>query len=144
MNLVISNLVHCRRTRIFLAAEVYYTGLESDLQQQLGNIESAYPGYDEYRYDLAEIGHDPFELISYLTALYEDFTIAEVRQPLNALFNRQYKLTVTETVETRYQTEIRTDTWTETDPETGATTAYSDTYTVEVPYDYHILNVQID
>jgi len=76
-----------------LAAEAYYTGLESGLRQKIGKIETTHPGYDEYRYNLAEIGHDPFELMSYLTALYEDFTIAKARPALDALFNRQYKLT---------------------------------------------------
>lgn len=126
-----------------LAAEAYYVGLESELRQKVGSIERDYPGYDEYRYDLAEIGHDPFELISYLTALYEDFTADEVQSALDALFDRQYKLTVTETVETRYRTETRTDTWTETDPVTGETVTYTDTYEVEVPYDYYILNVTL-
>lgn len=126
-----------------LAAEAYYIGLESELRQEIDNIESTHPGYDEYRYNLAEIGHDPFELISYLTALHEDFTIAEARPALDALFDRQYTLTVTETVETRYRTETRTDTWTETDPVTGETTTYTDTYEVEVPYDYYILTVTL-
>lgn len=126
-----------------LAAEAYYIGLESDLRREIDNIESAYPGYDEYRYNLAEIGHDPFELISYLTALYEDFTADKVQSALDALFDRQYKLTVTETVETRYRTETRTDTWTETDPVTGETVTHTDTYEVEVPYDYYILNVAL-
>lgn len=126
-----------------LAAEAYYVGLESELRQKVGSIERDYPGYNEYRYDIAEIGHDPFELISFLTALYEDFTADEVQSALDALFDRQYKLTVTETVETRYRTETRTDTWTETDPVTGETVTYTDTYEVEVPYDYYILNVTL-
>lgn len=126
-----------------LAAEAYYVGLESELRQKVGSIERDYPGYDEYRYDLAEIGHDPFELISYLAALYEDFTADEVQSALDALFDRQYKLTVTETVETRYRTETRTDTWTETDPVTGETVTYTDTYEVEVSYNYYILNVTL-
>lgn len=126
-----------------LAAEAYYVGLESGLRQKISRIEITHPGYDEYRYDLAEVGHDPFELISYLTALYEDFTIVEARPALDVLFNRQYKLTLTETVETRYRTETRTDTWTETDPETGETETHYYTYEVEVPYDYHILTVTL-
>ena len=107
-----------------LAAEAYYVGLENELQQEINDIESTYPDCDEYRYDLAEIGHNPFELISYLTALYMDFTVAEVKEPMNSLFERQYALNVTKTVEVRYRTE--TD-------ETGTE--------VEVPYDYIILNV---
>ncbi|NLA42025.1 MAG: hypothetical protein GX874_11610, partial [Smithella sp.] len=78
-----------------LAAEAYYVGLESGLRQKISKIETTHPGYDEYRYNLAEIGHDPFELMSYLTALYEDFTIAKARPALDALLDRQYTLTVT-------------------------------------------------
>lgn len=126
-----------------LAAEAYYTGLESGLRQKIVNIESTYPGYDEYRYDLAEIGHDPFELTSYLTARYEYYTIADVKSELDALFDRQYKLTVTETVETRYRTETRAGSYTTTDPDTGATETHTYSYDVEVPYDYHILKVTL-
>lgn len=126
-----------------IAAEAYYTGLEGGLRQEVDSVERTHPGYDEYRYSLAEIGHDPFELISYLTALYEDFTIAEARPALDALFDRQYTLTVTETVEVRYRTETRTNTWTETDPETGETITHTDTYEVEVPYNFYVLNVTL-
>jgi len=92
-----------------LAAETYYTGLENQLRQKIGAIERTYPGYDEYRYSLAEIGHNPFELISYLTALYRDFAFAEVQSALDALFDRQYTLTVKEEIEVRYRTETHTD-----------------------------------
>lgn len=126
-----------------LAAEAYYVGLESGLRQKIDRIETTYPGYDEYRYNLAEIGHDPFELMSYLTALYEDFTIAKARPAMDTLFNRQYKLTVTETVETRYRTETRTGSYTTTDPDTGETETHYYTYEVEVPYSYYILNVTL-
>ncbi len=126
-----------------LAAEAYYVGLESGLRQKIGKIETTHPGYDEYRYNLAEIGHDPFELMSYLTALYEDFTIAKARPALDALLDRQYTLTVTPTVETRYRTETRTGSYTTTDPETGETETHYYTYEVEVPYDYHILTVTL-
>ncbi len=126
-----------------LAAEAYYVGLESGLRQKISKIETTHPGYDEYRYNLAEIGHDPFELMSYLTALYEDFTIAKARPALDALLDRQYTLTVTPTVETRYRTETRTGSYTTTDPETGETETHYYTYEVEVPYDYHILTVTL-
>lgn len=126
-----------------LAAEAYYVGLESGLRQKISKIETTHPGYDEYRYNLAEIGHDPFELMSYLTALYEDFTIAKARHALDALLDRQYTLTVTPTVETRYRTETRTGSYTTTDPETGETETHYYTYEVEVPYDYHILTVTL-
>lgn len=123
--------------------EASYTALEKDLRERLARIESDYPDYDEYRYAVDEIGHDPFELASYLTAKHGGYTPVEVQAELQALFGAQYMLTITETVEVRYRTETRTDTWTETDPETGETITLSDTYTVEVPYDYLILNVTL-
>lgn len=120
-----------------------YTALETDLRKKLARIESDYPSYDEYRYSVDEIGHDPFELASYLTAKYGGYNPAKVQGELQSLFRQQYTLTITETVEVRYRTETRTDTWTETDPVTGETTTHSDTYTVEVPYNYYILNVSL-
>lgn len=125
------------------AVEADYTGLEADLRERMGRIERDYPDIDEYSYSADEIGHDPFELASYLTAKFGEYTPATVQAELQFLFERQYSLTITETVEVRYRTETRTDTWTETDPETGETTTHSDTYEVEVPYDYHILNVTL-
>lgn len=82
-------------------AENYYKDLESDLQSEINNIERDYSGYDEYNYDLAQIGHNPYELISYLTALYMDFTFNDVKQPLDDLFEQQYILTLTSQTETR-------------------------------------------
>lgn len=120
-----------------------YTILESGLREELAHIERDYPSYDEYRYSVDEIGHDPFELASYLTAKFGGYNSAKVRTELQFLLEQQYKLTITETVEVRYRTETRTDTWTETDPKTGETTTHSDTYTVELPYDYYILNVAL-
>jgi len=123
--------------------EASYSRLETDLRARMGRIESDYPGYDEYRYTVDEIGHDPYELASYLTTKYADYTPATVQAELQALIRQQYTLTTTQTVEVRYRTETRTDTWTKTDPETGETTTYSDTYEVEVPYNYYILNVTL-
>lgn len=125
------------------AVEADYTALEKSLRDKMARIERDYSGYDEYRYSVDEIGHDPFELASYLTAKYDDYTPAKVRAELQNLIEQQYTLTITETVEVRYRTETRTDTWTETDPETGETTTHSDTYEVEVPYNYYILNVSL-
>lgn len=125
------------------AVENNYTALEKALRDKLARIESDYPSYDEYRYSVDEIGHDPFELASYLTAKYDDYTPAKVRAELQYLLEQQYTLTITETVEVRYRTETRTDTWTETDPETRETTSHSDTYEVEVTYNYYILNVSL-
>ena len=119
-------------------AEDDYAALETALRQQIERIERDYPGYDEYRYNLDEIGHDPFELASYLTARYEDYTRAEIQAALRELFEKQYTLSVVETVEIRYRTETRTDTWTDEDGN-----SHEDTYTVEVPYDYYILTVTL-
>ena len=119
-----------------LAAEAAYAGLEAELQNELDNYESYHPGYDEYRFDLDEIGHDPYVLISILSAFHEGvFTINEVQSELQTLFDRQYTLTQTVTVEVRYRTE--TDTWTDEDGNT-----HTDTY--EVPYDYYICNVTLE
>lgn len=116
------------------AVEESYTALEKDLRERLSQIESDYPNYDEYLYSVDEIGHDPFELTSYLTAKYDGYTPAQVQAELQALFGQQYILTITETVEVRYRTE--TDTWMDENGET-----HTDTY--EVPYDYYILNVSL-
>lgn len=79
------------------AAENYYNGLEQNLQSKIDNIENEYSGYDEYNYNLAGIGHNPYELISYLTAVYQDFKFADIRNNLDDLFNAQYHLVITET-----------------------------------------------
>ncbi|MFD1401395.1 C40 family peptidase [Robinsoniella peoriensis] len=120
------------------AVEADYTALETALREKLARIERDYPSYDEYRYSVDEIGHDPFELASYLTAKYDDYTPAQVRAELQFLLEQQYTLTITKTVEVRYRTETRTDTWTDEDGNT-----HSDIYEVEVPYNYYILNVSL-
>ena len=111
-------------------ADADYSAMETALDNQISNIESTHPGYDEYRYDLAEIGHNPYELASYLTVLFEDYTRAEVQSTLQSLFAQQYTLTLTPEVEVRYRTETRTD-------------SEGNDYDVEVPYNYHILNVKL-
>ncbi len=121
-----------------VATENNYAAKENELQQQIDNIESTHPGYDEYRYDLASIGHNPHELASYLTAKYQSYTRADVQSELQRIFNQQYKLTLTEEVEIRYREEERTDTWTDEDGN-----EHTDTYTVQVPYEYYILNVKL-
>ena len=83
------------------AAEEYYTGLEQDLQDKINRIESDYPGYDEYKYNMAQVGHNPYELVSYLTAVYQDFTFNSIKGNLDELFNSQYHLRITETTEQR-------------------------------------------
>ena len=121
-----------------VAVENSYAAKETALQSRIDNIERDYPGYDEYRYDLANIGHNPHELASYLTALLQTYTPQSAQAELNRVFDKQYTLSITETVEVRYRTETRTDTWTDEDGNT-----HSDTYEVEVPYNYYILNVKL-
>lgn len=83
------------------AAEEYYTGLEQDLQDKINRIESDYSGYDEYKYNMAQVGHNPYELVSYLTAVYQDFKFNDIKGALDTLFNSQYHLRITETTEQR-------------------------------------------
>ena len=119
-----------------LAAENAYLAMEAELQYELDNYESLHPGYDEYRFDLDDIEHDPYVLLSILTAFHEGvFTIDEVQAELSMLFEKQYILTETVEVEVRYRTE--TDTWTDEDGNT-----HTDTY--QVPYDYYICNVKLE
>ena len=121
-----------------VATENNYAAKETELQQRIDNIERDNPGYDEYRYDLDNIGHNPHELASYLTALLQSYTPQSAQAELNRVFDKQYTLTLTEEIEVRYRTETRTDTWTDEDG-----SSHSDTYTVEVPYNYYILNVKL-
>ena len=114
-----------------LGVDEDYTALENELAQTVANIESTHPGYDEYRYSVDEIGHNPYELASYLSAKYHVYFREQVQDELREIFEAQYELTLTEEVEIRYRTE------TSTDPETGETT------TEEVPYEYYILNVTL-
>ena len=117
-----------------LGANEDYTALENELREKIANIERTHPGYDEYRYNVDELGHNPYELTSYLIAKLRTYTRENVQSELRALFEAQYKLTLTEEVEIRYRTE--TDTWTDEDGNT-----HTDTY--EVPYEYYILHVQL-
>ena len=114
-----------------LAVEADYAAREARLQEEIDNIESSHPGYDEYRYDLGMIGHDPHELAAFLSAVLQGYTRQSAQAELARVFAAQYQLTLTEEVEIRYRTE------TSTDPETGETTSE------EVPYEYYILNVKL-
>ena len=114
-----------------VAVENNYAAMENELQQRIDNIERDYPGYDEYRYDLDNIGHNPHALASYLTALLQSYTPQSAQAELERIFDMQYTLTLTDEVEIRYRTE------TSTDPETGETT------TEQVPYEYYILHVSL-
>ena len=118
-----------------LAAEDAYAELEAELQDYLDNYEATHD-YDEYHFDLDEISHDPYVLISILSALHDGiFTIGEVQGDLSMLFDKQYILTENVVVETRYRTE--TDTWTDAEGNT-----HTDTY--QVPYDYYICYVTLE
>lgn len=112
-------------------AEVDYKGLEEALDTQINSMEATHPGYDEYRYQVDEITHNPYQLISFLTVLYEEFTYEQVKDILPDLFAEQYRLTVEEIIEMR----TRTETQTVTDPLTGEETEEE----VEVEYEWRIL-----
>ncbi len=128
-----------------LAAEAAYCDMEAELQYTLDNYETLNPGYDEYRFDLDDIKHDPYVLISILSAFHEGvFTTSEVQAELEMLFEKQYILTETTETETRYRTETRTGTRMVTDPETGETTTEEYEYEVEVPYTYYIRVVELE
>ena len=126
-----------------VAVEADYAAKEAALQSKIDNIESSHPGYDEYRYDLDMIGHDPHELAAYLSAVLQGYTQESAQAELERVFDAQYELTLTEEVEIRYRTETRTGTTTSTDPETGEVTTEEYEYEVEVPYEYYILNVKL-
>ena len=113
-----------------VAVEADYAAKEAALQAEIDNIESSHPGYDEYRYDLDMIGHDPHELAAYLSAALQGYTRASAQAELERIFAAQYQLTLTEEVEVRYRTETRTD-------------SEGNEYDVEVPYNYYILNVTL-
>ena len=113
-----------------VAVEADYAAKEAALQAEIDNIESSHPGYDEYRYDLDMIGHDPHELAAYLSAVLQGYTRASAQAELERIFAAQYQLTLTEEVEVRYRTETRTD-------------REGNEYDVEVPYNYYILNVTL-
>ena len=113
-----------------VAVEANYAAKEAALQAEIDNIESSHPGYDEYRYDLDMIGHDPHELAAYLSAVLQGYTRASAQAELERIFAAQYQLTLTEEVEVRYRTETRTD-------------SEGNEYDVEVPYNYYILNVTL-
>ena len=118
-----------------LSAEAQYCAMEAELQHYLDTYESTHD-YDEYHFDLDTIEHDPYVLISIITALHQgEWTLDEVQGTLQMLFDRQYILTEDVVVETRYRTE--TDTWTDADGNT-----HTDTY--QVPYDYYICTVTLE
>jgi cell wall-associated NlpC family hydrolase len=126
-----------------LGAEAVYCEMEIALKEYLDTYESTHD-YDEYHFDLDEIEHDPYVLISILTALKGgEWTLAEMEDTLILLFQEQYTLTEDAVTETRYKTETRTGTKTVTDPDTGEETEVPYEYEVEVPYEYTICSVTL-
>lgn len=112
-------------------AELAYTEWEADLQMEINRIPGTYPHYDEYRYNIGPVEHDPYVLMGYLTSVYQNFTYGEVEGILGELFQAQYHLAFSEETETRTRTETRID------PETG------EEITEEVSYEWRILNVKL-
>ncbi len=119
-----------------------YKDLESALQERINNIETTNPGYDEYQYDLDEIGHNSHSLAALLTVLSEDYTKEEAEAYLQSIFDKQYTLTLTPVTETRTRTETRTGHRTVHHSD-GTTSRESYTYEVEVEYEWHILKVKL-
>lgn len=119
--------------------ETDYTKLEDKLRKQIDRIETDHPGYDEYRYNLAEIGHNPYELASLLTVEFENYTRSQVQARLQSIFEAQYELKLEEKVEIRRRKETRVGY--RYNPITG--TGHTYTYQVTVQYEYKILNVTL-
>ena len=119
--------------------ETDYTKLEDKLRKQIDHIETDHPGYDEYRYNLAEIGHNPYELASLLTVEFENYTRSQVQARLQSIFEAQYELKLEEKVEIRTRKETRVGY--RYNPITG--TGHTYTYQVTVQYEYKILNVTL-
>ena len=119
--------------------ETDYTKLEDELRKQIDRIETDHPGYDEYRYNLAEIGHNPYELASLLTVEFENYTRSQVQARLQSIFEAQYELKLEEKVEIRTRKETRVGY--SYNPITG--TGHTYTYQVTVQYEYKILNVTL-
>lgn len=114
-------------------AELKYTEWETDLQLQAFAAETSHPGYDEYKYNIADVGHNPYELMAYLTAAHQEFSFRGIQNDLQSLFDAQYSLTFTPEVEIRYRDVPVYD------PGTGLPTGE----TVQEPYEWHILHVKL-
>lgn len=125
------------------AADLAFSELEMELQKEINAVETDYPDYDEYRYNLDTIGHDPFVLISYLSAVHTEFTAVGVQSEIESLFEEMYELTLNPTTETRTRTVIKTSTRVVTDPETGEETEEEYEYEEEEEYTVSILEVTL-
>lgn len=141
-NLVVGTSYTADDTDI-VGAEEDYKELEAQLQTRLDNIKDEYDGYDEYRITSDQIGHDPYELASYLTVLFQSHKRGQVQSTLQELFDSQYELTIEEEVEIRTRIESREVSYSDTDPETGETDHWTETEYYEVEYEYYILNVNL-
>ena len=123
--------IYTAEDRDIRGAETDYKKLEKELDKKIKRTPADHPGYDEYRYHLDDIEHDPWQLTSFLTTLYNDYTRSEVQAKLNETFAKQYKLTTWVEVQTRYRTVVMIDIF------TGIP------YTVQVPYEYRIFHTKL-
>ena len=123
--------IYTAEDRDIKGAETDYKKLEKDLDKKIKRTPTDHPGYDEYQYHLDEITHDPWQLTSFLTTLYDDYTRSEVQGKLKETFKKQYKLTTWVEVQTRYRTVVMIDIF------TGIP------YTVQVPYEYRIFHTKL-
>jgi murein DD-endopeptidase MepM/ murein hydrolase activator NlpD len=119
-------------------APLRYSEWEIDLLLEAQNAENTHGGYNEYRYNLETPGHDPFAMLAYLTAKHNNFTFIAVQAELKEIFNEQYTLIFDSSMEIRYRTEAYTDCWVDSKGE-----VHCYTYTVQVPYEWHILTVTL-
>jgi len=125
------------------AADLAFSELEMELQKEIDSIETDYPDYDEYRYNLDAIGHDPFGLISYLSAVHTEFTAADVQGEVESLFDEMYELTLNPVTETRTRTVTKTGTRPVTDPVTGEETGEEEEYEYEEEEEYTVTILEV-
>ena len=125
------------------AADLAFSELEMELQKEIDSIETDYPDYDEYRYSLDAIGHDPFALISYLSAVHTEFTAADVQGEVESLFDEMYELTLNPVTETRTRTVTKTGTRPVTDPVTGEETGEEEEYEYEEEEEYTVTILEV-
>ncbi|MBQ7932397.1 MAG: hypothetical protein IJ334_15465 [Clostridia bacterium] len=126
-----------------MEAETAYCDLETALQEKIGNYAENHPGYDEYRITGTVLGHDPYVLISILSAIHGEYTLSDVQSDLDTIFDMQYELAETVTAENRYRTESRTDYVPYRNPYTGEAYFIPYTYQAQVPYSHTICTVTL-
>ena len=125
------------------AADLAFSELEMEQQKEIDSIETDYPDYDEYRYNLDAIGHDPFALISYLSAVHTEFTAADVQSEVESLFDEMYELALNPVTETRTRTVTKTGTRPVTDPVTGEETGEEEEYEYEEEEEYTVTILEV-